>query len=102
MERMIWMKVESLPAVPGNFNLHNYDEIASGFDWKEAEKEFSWYETGKVNMAHEAIDRHAESDRKNKVALYYMDQFRKESYTFYEMKRMTNRAANMLKSHSEL
>lgn len=96
------MKVESLPAVPGNFNLHNYDEIASGFDWKEAEKEFSWYETGKVNMAHEAIDRHAESDRKNKVALYYMDSNRKESYTFYEMKRMTNRAANMLKSHSDL
>jgi len=96
------MKVESLPAVPGNYNLHNYDEIASGFDWKEAEKEFSWYETGKVNMAHEAIDRHAESDRKNKVALYYMDQYRKESYTFYEMKRMTNRAANMLKSHSDL
>lgn len=96
------MKVESLPAVPGNFNLHNYDEIASDFDWKEAEKEFSWYETGKVNMAHEAIDRHADSDRKNKVALYYMDPNRKESYTFYEMKRMTNRAANMLRSHSDL
>lgn len=96
------MKVESLPVVPGNFNLHNYDAIASEFDWKDAEKEFSWYETGKVNMAHEAIDRHADSDRKNKIALYYMDQFRKESYTFYEMKRLTNRAANVLKSHSEL
>ena len=96
------MKVESMPAVPGNFNLHNYDEIAAGYDWKEAEKNFSWYNTGKVNMAHEAIDRHAESDRKNKVALYYMDPNRKESYTFYEMKRMTNRAANMLKSHSDL
>lgn len=96
------MKVEALPAVSGEFNLHNYEEIASGFDWKEAEKEFSWYETGKVNMAHEAIDRHADSDRKNKVALYYKDQHRNESYTFYEMKRMTNRAANMLKSHSDL
>lgn len=96
------MKVEALPAVSGNFNLHNYEEIASGFDWKEAEKAFSWYETGKVNMAHEAIDRHADSDRKNKVALYYKDQHRNESYTFYEMKRMTNRAANMLKSHSDL
>ena len=96
------MKVEALPAASGNFNLHNYDEIAAGFDWKEAEKEFSWYETGKVNMAHEAIDRHADSDRKNKVALYYKDQQRNESYTFYEMKRMTNRAANMLKSHSDL
>ena len=96
------MKVEALPAVPGNSNLHNYDEIASDFNWKEAEKEFSWHETGKVNMAHEAIDRHAESDRKNKVALYYKDQHRNESYTFYEMKRMTNRAANLLKSHSDL
>ncbi|WP_422122889.1 acetate--CoA ligase [Planococcus sp. X10-3] len=96
------MKVESLPALPGNYNLHNYDEVASQFDWADVEKEFSWYKTGKVNMAHEAIDRHAESERKNKVALYYMDQFRKESYTFYEMKRMTNRAANMLKSHSNL
>ena len=96
------MKVEALPAVSGNSNLHNYDEIASDFNWKEAEKEFSWHETGKVNMAHEAIDRHAESDRKNKVALYYKDQHRNESYTFYEMKRMTNRAANLLKSHSDL
>lgn len=96
------MKVEALPAVPGNSNLHNYDEIASDFNWKEAEKAFTWHETGKVNMAHEAIDRHAESDRKNKVALYYKDQHRNESYTFYEMKRMTNRAANLLKSHSDL
>ncbi|WP_282020010.1 acetate--CoA ligase [Planomicrobium okeanokoites] len=96
------MKVEALPAVSGNSNLHNYDEIASDFNWKEAEKAFTWHETGKVNMAHEAIDRHAESDRKNKVALYYKDQHRNESYTFYEMKRMTNRAANLLKSHSDL
>lgn len=96
------MKVETLPALPGKHNLHNYDEVESQFDWKNVEKEFSWNETGKVNMAYEAIDRHAESHRKNKVALYYMDQTRKESYTFYEMKRMTNRAANMLKSHSNL
>lgn len=96
------MKVEAMPAVPGDFNLHNYDAVAADFDWKEVEKQFSWYETGKINMAHEAIDRHADSSRKNKIALYYMDQFRKESYTFYEMKRMTNRAANLLKAHSDL
>ncbi len=96
------MKVEALPAKPGNHHLHNYAEQAANFDWSEIEKEFSWFETGKVNMAHEAIDRHAESGRKNKVALYYKDQHRNESYTFYEMKRMTNRAANLLKAHSNL
>ncbi|WP_088005579.1 acetate--CoA ligase [Indiicoccus explosivorum] len=96
------MKTEELPARMGDHQLHNYEELAAGFDWAEAEKEFSWHTTGKVNMAYEAIDRHAESDRKNKVALYYKDQNRKEAYTFHEMKRMTNRAANMLKAHSTL
>ena len=33
-------------------------------------------------MAYEAIDKHAKSDRKNKVALYYQDGSRKEKYTF--------------------
>ncbi|WP_298833009.1 acetate--CoA ligase [uncultured Planococcus sp.] len=96
------MKVEALPARAGVHQLHNYEEIAANFDWAEVEKEFSWYESGKVNMAHEAIDRHADSDRKNKVALYYKDQNRNETYTFYEMKRMTNRAANLLKENSTL
>ncbi|TWT12472.1 acetate--CoA ligase [Planomicrobium sp. CPCC 101079] len=96
------MKVEAIPAAQGNYLLHNYEETAANFDWSDAEKEFSWHETGKVNMAYEAIDRHADSDRKNKVALYYKDQGRSESYTFYEMKRMTNRAANLLKAHSNL
>lgn len=99
---MIYVKVEALPAKPGEHHLHNYEEQSASFDWSEVEKEFSWSKTGKINMAHEPIDRHAESDRKNKVALYYKDQHRHETYTFYEMKRMTNRAANLLKSHSDL
>lgn len=99
---MIYVRVEALPAKPGKHHLHNYEEQSANFDWSEVEKEFSWAKTGKINMAHEAIDRHAESDRKNKVALYYKDQHRNETYTFYEMKRMTNRAANLLKSHSDL
>ena len=96
------MKVETIAAVQGDHNLHNYEEVSSDFNWADVEKEFSWSKTGKINMAYETIDRHAESDRKNKVALYYQDQKRHESYTFYEMKRMTNRAANLLKAHSDL
>ena len=63
---------------------------------------FSWYKTGKLNIAYEAIDRHAESDRKNKVALYFNDGERKEAYTFDDMKRMTNKAANVLKEYANL
>ena len=54
------MKVEALPVVQGEHNLNNYEETYRQFDWKEAEKDFSWNETGNVNMAYEAIDRHAE------------------------------------------
>ncbi len=67
------MKVEALPVTKGNYNLENYENTYESFDWKEVEKEFSWHETGRVNMAYEAIDRHAETYRKNKVALYYRD-----------------------------
>lgn len=96
------MKVEELPVLKENYNLKDYEETYRTFDWKEAEKNFSWYETGKVNMAYEAIDRHVESFRKNKVALYYRDDYRNEKYTFKEMKDLSNKAANVLKQYGDV
>ncbi|BDG46135.1 acetate--CoA ligase [Parageobacillus sp. KH3-4] len=96
------MKTEVLPVVQGNYNLKNYEEAYKNFDWKEVEREFSWFETGRVNMAYEAIDRHAETFRKNKVALYYRDASRNEKYTFKEMKEMSNKVANVLKQVAEI
>ena len=52
----------------------------------------------RMNIAYEAIDRHAETDRKNKIALHYKDADRKEKYTFKEMKKMTIKPANILKN----
>nr|WP_157297515.1 acetate--CoA ligase [Bhargavaea sp. CC-171006] len=96
------MEKSIMPVKEGDFNLADYEKTAKEFRWEDAEKEFSWYESGKVNIAYEAVDRHAESFRKNKVALYYKDQKRKEAYTYGQMKRMTNKAANVLKAHSTL
>lgn len=93
---------EKLAVVPGDYHLRDYDETYANFDWTEVEKAFSWYETGKVNAAYEAIDRHAESHRKNKVALYFNNGDRKEAYSFYDMKRMTNKAANVFKQYANL
>ncbi|MGY4689202.1 acetate--CoA ligase [Salibacterium sp. K-3] len=92
------MKVQTLPPVDGQYNLKDYENAVKTFDWREVEKEFSWYETGKVNLAHEAIDRFADSpEKKNQVALYYSDANRDEQYTFEEMKQWTNKAANVMK-----
>lgn len=96
------MKTEVLPVVQGDYNLKSYEDTYKHFDWEEVEKEFSWFETGRVNMAYEAIDRHAESFRKNKVALYYRDASRNEKYTFKEMKEMSNKVANVLKQVAEI
>ncbi|MFJ5768283.1 acetate--CoA ligase [Psychrobacillus sp. NPDC093180] len=94
--------VELLPVEQGDYQLKDYEETKRTFKWEDAEKNFSWYETGKVNMAYEAIDRHAESDKKDKVALYYQDADRKESYTYSDMKKWTNKAANVYKEYSNL
>ncbi|GAA0382744.1 acetate--CoA ligase [Bacillus horti] len=91
------MKVESLTTVAGSYNLANYQETNTSFNWGDVEKSFSWYDTGKINVAYEAIDRHAEGARKHKIALYYSDATRDESYSFQDMKEKTNQAANMFK-----
>ncbi|MCY9184805.1 acetate--CoA ligase [Bacillus halotolerans] len=96
------MNLKALPAMEGDHNLENYDETYRQFDWSEAEKHFSWHKTGKLNAAYETIDRHAESFRKNKVALYYKDAKRDEKYTFKEMKEETNRAGNVLRRYGNV
>lgn len=96
------MELKTLLPSTGEFNLKDYDETYRNFDWKGTEQAFSWYETGKINMAYEAIDRHAESYRKNKIALYYQDGNRKEKYTFKEMKELSNKAGNMLREYGNV
>ncbi|WP_246120425.1 acetate--CoA ligase [Cohnella terricola] len=77
--------------------MSSYEEAVKSFNWSDVEKQFSWSETGKVNMAYEAIDRHVASGRGGKTALHYSDNHREESYTFEDMSRQSNRFANVLR-----
>ncbi|WP_226670167.1 acetate--CoA ligase [Metabacillus litoralis] len=96
------MKLEALSPTKGKFNLSDYDATYASFDWSKVEENFTWSETGRINAAYEAIDRHAESHRKNKIALYYRDPEREEKYTFKEMKELSNKAANVLKNKADV
>lgn len=96
------MNVEAMPVIQGDYNLRDHEEMSKQFKWSDVEKEFTWSETGRVNIAYEAIDRHADSFRKNKIALYYRDGIRKEKYTFKEMKEFSNKAANVLKTYGDV
>jgi len=90
--------MEVLASVKGNHNLKSYEETCKAMDWKEVEKNFSWYTTGKVNMAYEAIDRHAETDKRDKIALNYKVGETKEQYTFNDLKELSNKAANIFRN----
>jgi acetyl-CoA synthetase len=96
------MKLEWLPAGEGEHNLSNYQDVYEKFNWEETEKQFTWHKTGLVNLAYEAIDHHAETFRKNKIALYYRDDFRDEKYTFKDMKDRSNKAGNVLKMYGNV
>lgn len=89
--------METLSAKKGEYNLRDYETVYQSFNWKDVEKDFTWHATGRVNIAYETIDKHAEGFRKNKVALIYKDEKRKETYTFHEMKEWSNRAGNVFK-----
>ncbi|QOY33870.1 acetate--CoA ligase [Anaerobacillus isosaccharinicus] len=91
------MQMQPIPAVKGDYHLEDYEKVVESFDWSQVEEQFSWYKTGKMNIAFEAIDRHALGVKKNQVALYYKDDTRREKYTFKEMMEQTNKAGNILK-----
>lgn len=96
------MKVEVYQSEPGQYNLDNYAKAYQEFNWEEVEKSFSWYETGKMNMAYECIDRHVDSGKGDKTALNYKDEKRKESYTYNDLKQLSNKAANVLKDKAQV
>ena len=96
------MKVEVYEALNEDYNLSNYENAVNNHNWKDIEKNFSWSETGKINMAYECIDRHVDEGKGDKIALHYKDDKRKESYTFEEMKINSNKAANVLKEKANV
>ncbi|RJQ35713.1 acetate--CoA ligase [Candidatus Microgenomates bacterium] len=80
-----------------NANLLDYDKTYKNFTWKQAEKELAALSLNKLNAAHIAIDRHTQTYRKNKIALYYIgEKGNTEQYTFTQMSQDSNRVANIL------
>jgi len=90
-------KYEVLPPSPGKHNMENYEEYYKNFTWESVEKEFSWYTTGKVNIAYEAIDRMVDEKGKgNEAAILYSDNEKDVTVTFADLKAQSAKFANVL------
>ncbi len=88
-------KLEDIEVRP---NIGEYQDSLSGFSWQEFRSNLDGLPGGGLNLAYEAIDRHAASHKRDKVAMYWEGaNGEEEQYTFAQFKELTDRFANVLK-----
>jgi acetyl-CoA synthetase len=79
-------------------HLSNYEKFREELGWEEIRKELDGFEDGGINIAFEAIDRHIKTPGRDKIALFWEGKTgESETYTFYDLFRLTNRFANVLR-----
>ena len=78
-------------------NLGDYERVRASFSWADARRELAGLPGGGLNIAHEAIDRHASGPRRDHVALRWLGKRGEiEEYTYGRLHELTNRFANVL------
>jgi len=79
-------------------NLPDYESFRRGFSWEDARKELDGLPGGRgLNIAHEAVDRHAAGERADKLAIRWLGRDGAiEEYSFRRLSQLSNRFANVL------
>jgi acetyl-CoA synthetase len=90
------VKPRSGPGVPPN--LLDYERACRGFTWEAARALLDGLPGGRgLNIAHEAVDRHADSPRADREALRWIGQAGgRRVLTYRDLRAATNRFANTL------
>jgi len=81
-------------------HLFDYEAIRASFSWGNVSDELNGLPNGKgLNIAHEAIDRHAEGDLKDVVAIRFIKKDRSyQDFTYSELQKQTSKFANVLQN----
>lgn len=81
-------------------HLADYEKIRASFSWKKVAKELSGLPQGKgLNIAHEAIDCHAQTHLKDTVALRFIHKDRSFlDFTYLDLQKQTSQFANVLQN----
>ncbi|MBZ5611263.1 MAG: acetate--CoA ligase [Acidobacteriia bacterium] len=96
---MSWEPIKKDPSawtVPPN--LACYEKTCAGFSWEAIRRELDGLPGGRgLNIAHEAVDRHANGALRNQLALRWISrEGQTEDFTYADLKEKTNRFANLL------
>jgi len=79
-------------------NMADYESFRAGFSWDMARRELDGLpDDGGLNIAHEAVTRHASGDRRDQVAIRWIARDRRiEDFSYGRLEALTNRFANLL------
>jgi acetyl-CoA synthetase len=79
-------------------NLSNYEAACAAFSWTEAWGQLHGLPGGHgVNIAHEAVDRHAAGPNASKVAIRWLGKDgQRRDFTYADLRGLSNRFANVL------
>jgi len=80
-------------------NLTDYTQVRKDFSWDNIRSELDGLPGGGLNIAHECLDRHLPTPRRDKIAMLWEGKDgESETYTFAQMTRGANKTANALRS----
>ena len=79
-------------------NLDDYERVRRAFRWEAARERLDGLQGGKgLNIAHEAVDRHAAGPRGDRDALRWIGRSgARRTFTYRDLRETTNRFANAL------
>ncbi|MBI5504010.1 MAG: acetate--CoA ligase, partial [Deltaproteobacteria bacterium] len=79
-------------------NLRSYDETCASFSWSQARAGLDGLPGGRgLNIAHEAVDRHALGERRDHVAIRWLGRRgERRDFSYADLMRETSRFANVL------
>lgn len=79
-------------------NLDDYEKACADFSWIKARNELNGLPDGKgLNIAYEAVDRHASGSLSNHIAIRWIGKTGEtRDYTFADLRNLSNRFANVL------
>jgi len=96
---LFWTSIQKHPESLKKFpNLLDYDATYADFSWPAIRAELQGLpENRGLNIAHEAVDRHAEGPLRDRVALQWLgSEGATRTITYAELKALSNRFANIL------
>ena len=79
-------------------NLADHGAACRAFSWDAARRELEGLPGGGLNIAFEAVDRHAQGPRADHVAFRFLGSQGQHDISYRDLSRLTNRFANVLKA----